>query len=110
MTRRNLIMTRFKSEQGFTLVEMAAVLLIISVLLLLLVPSMSDGKSRADSVSCEGSVRIVESEINLYYAEHKKYPETLAVIDRASVDDALEYSCQSLVYTYAPTTGSLTKQ
>ncbi|WP_138859258.1 prepilin-type N-terminal cleavage/methylation domain-containing protein [Exiguobacterium mexicanum] len=103
-------MTRFKSEQGFTLVEMAAVLLIISVLLLLLVPSMSDGKSRADSVSCEGSVRIVESEINLYYAEHKSYPETLAVIERASTESPLEYSCQSMVYTYAPTTGMLTKQ
>ena len=37
-----------KEERGFTLVEMAAVLLIISVLLLLLVPSLSDGKSRAD--------------------------------------------------------------
>ncbi|RHB51856.1 prepilin-type N-terminal cleavage/methylation domain-containing protein [Exiguobacterium sp. AM39-5BH] len=103
-------MTRFKSEQGFTLVEMAAVLLIISVLLLLLVPSMSDGKSRADSVSCEGSVRIVESEINLYYAEHKAYPETLAAIDRASADSPLKYRCQSLEYTYAPTTGALTKQ
>lgn len=103
-------MTRFKSEQGFTLVEMAAVLLIISVLLLLLVPSMSDGKSRADSVSCEGSVRIVEAEINLYYAEHKAYPETLAVIDRASADSPLAYRCQSLEYTYAPTTGTLKKQ
>lgn len=96
-----------KSEQGFTLVEMAAVLLIISVLLLLLVPSMSDGKSRADSVSCEGSVRIVESEINLYYAEHKKYPESLAVIKRASTEKPLEYRCQSITYTYTPSTGAL---
>ncbi|WP_232819529.1 competence type IV pilus major pilin ComGC [Exiguobacterium sp. TNDT2] len=103
-------MTRFESEQGFTLVEMAAVLLIISILLLLLVPSMSDGKSRADSVSCEGSVRIVEAEINLYYAEHKAYPETLAVIERADTETPLEYSCQSLTYTYAPTTGTLIKQ
>lgn len=102
-------MKRLHSERGFTLVEMAAVLLIISVLLLLLVPSMSDGKSRADSVSCEGSVRIVESEINLYYAEHKAYPETLAVIDRASAANPLEYSCQSVVYTYSPSSGTLTK-
>lgn len=98
------------SERGFTLVEMAAVLLIISVLLLLLVPSMTDGKSRADSVSCEGSVRIVESEINLYYAEHKSYPETLAVIKRGGSADPLTYSCQSTTYTYAPATGTLTKK
>ncbi|MCT4795587.1 MAG: prepilin-type N-terminal cleavage/methylation domain-containing protein [Exiguobacterium sp.] len=98
------------TERGFTLVEMAAVLLIISVLLLLLVPSMTDGKSRADSVSCEGSVRIVESEINLYYAEHKTYPETLAVIKRGGATDPLTYSCQSTAYTYAPATGTLTKK
>lgn len=97
-------------ERGFTLVEMAAVLLIISVLLLLLVPSLSDGKSRADQVSCEGSVRIVESEINLYYAEHKTYPVTLEEIDRASVSDPLLYSCQSSTYSYSPADGSLQKQ
>lgn len=97
----------FTAEQGFTLVEMAAVLLIISVLLLLLVPSMSDGKSRADSVSCEGSVRIVESEINLYYAEHKTYPQSLADIKRGSSENPLEYSCQSVTYTYTPSTGTL---
>lgn len=99
-----------KEERGFTLVEMAAVLLIISVLLLLLVPSLSDGKSRADQVSCEGSVRIVESEINLHYAEHKAYPETLEVIKRASAANPLVYSCQSSTYRYSPTDGSLKKQ
>lgn len=100
----------FKLEKGFTLVEMAAVLLIISVLLLLLVPSMSEGKSRADSVSCEGSVRIVESEINLYYAEHKTYPESLAVIKRGTSGNPLLYSCQSTTYTYTPGDGTLTKK
>lgn len=99
-----------KEEHGFTLVEMAAVLLIISVLLLLLVPSLTEGKSRADQVSCEGSVRIVESEINLYYAEHKSYPTTLEVIDRASASDPLTYSCQSSTYTYSPLDGTLSKQ
>ncbi|WP_215142652.1 prepilin-type N-terminal cleavage/methylation domain-containing protein [Exiguobacterium qingdaonense] len=97
-------------EEGFTLVEMAAVLLIISVLLLLLVPSLTDGKSRADQVSCEGSVRIVESEINLHYAEHKAYPTTLEAINRASLSDPLVYSCQSSSYTYSPIDGSLKKR
>ena len=97
-------------QKGFTLVEMAAVLLIISVLLLLLVPSLSDGKTRADEVSCDGSVRIVESEINLYYAEHKAYPVTLELIDRASDTDPLVYSCQSSTYSYSPSDGSLQKQ
>ncbi|WP_214741125.1 MULTISPECIES: prepilin-type N-terminal cleavage/methylation domain-containing protein [unclassified Exiguobacterium] len=99
-----------KEEEGFTLIEMAAVLLIISVLLLLLVPSLTEGKSRADQVSCEGSVRIVESEINLHYAEHKGYPVTLEEINRASAKDPLVYSCQSVDYTYSPLDGTLTKQ
>ena len=99
-----------REQKGFTLVEMAAVLLIISVLLLLLVPSLSDGKTRADEVSCEGSVRIVESEINLYYAEHKAYPATLEVIERGTGTDPLVYSCQSVTYSYSPTDGSLQKQ
>ena len=99
-----------KEEHGFTLIEMAAVLLIISVLLLLLVPSLTEGKSRADQVSCEGSVRIVESEINLHYAEHKSYPTTLKEINRATETNPLIYSCQSSAYTYSPVDGSLKKQ
>ena len=95
-----------RHEQGFTLVEMAAVLLIISVLLLLLVPSLSEGKTRADRVSCEGSVRIIESEINLYYAEYKAYPKTLTDIKRAS-KEPLVYVCQAATYDYNPADGSL---
>lgn len=104
----NMNRWKLNKESGFTLVEMAAVLLIISILLLLIVPSMSNGKTKADKVSCEGSVRIIQSEINLYYAENGAYPASLATIDRAEgAGGETQYVCQQKTYRYDANTGEL---
>ena len=103
-------MRRFlKNERGFTLLEMAAVLLIISLLLLVLIPTMTSGKDQAKGVSCEANVRVIRSEVNLYYAKEKKYPETLQTINRGTVEKPSELSCDQETYTYDAKTGELTK-
>ena len=61
-----------KRQDGFTLLEMAAVLLIISLLLLVLIPTMTSGKDQAKGVSCEANIRVIRSEVNLYYAKENK--------------------------------------
>ncbi|WP_214847726.1 prepilin-type N-terminal cleavage/methylation domain-containing protein [Exiguobacterium sp. s193] len=103
-------MRRFlKNERGFTLLEMAAVLLIISLLLLVLIPTMTSGKDQAKGVSCEANVRVIRSEVNLYYAKEKKYPETLQTINRGTVEKPSELLCDQETYAYDAKTGELTK-
>lgn len=103
-------MRRFlKNEHGFTLLEMAAVLLIISLLLLVLIPTMTSGKDQAKGVSCEANIRVIRSEVNLYYAKEKKYPETLQTINRGTAERPNELLCDQETYTYDSKTGELTK-
>jgi len=90
-------------------VLMAAVLLIISLLLLVLIPTMTNGKQQASGVSCEANVRVIRSEINLYYAKEKKYPETLQVIDRGTEAKPSEMTCDGKVYVYDAATGELSE-
>ncbi|MCK2157952.1 MULTISPECIES: prepilin-type N-terminal cleavage/methylation domain-containing protein [Exiguobacterium] len=103
-------MKRFiQNQRGFTLLEMAAVLLIISLLLLVLIPTMTSGKDQAKGVSCEANIRVIRSEVNLYYAKEKKYPESLQTINRGTAEKPNELACDQETYTYDAKTGELTK-
>lgn len=60
-----------KNTSGFTLIEMLVVLLIISVLILLFVPNLSNQK---DAVSNQGNnaiVKVVETQMELYVLENE---------------------------------------
>lgn len=52
--------------KGFTLVEMLIVLLIISVLLLLFVPNLSQQKDKIKDTGNAAIVKVVESQAELY--------------------------------------------
>ena len=60
--------------EGFTLLEMLVVLLIISVLILLFVPNLSKHKDGVDKKGNEAIVKIVETQIDLYSMEKNQIP------------------------------------
>ncbi|BCA84787.1 competence protein ComGC [Enterococcus saigonensis] len=51
---------------GFTIIEMLVVLFIISILLLLFVPNLSDQKDKAEEGSEKAIVKTVETQIELF--------------------------------------------
>lgn len=55
-----------KKASAFTLVEMLIVLVIISVLLLLFVPNLSQQKDKIQSTGNAAVVKVVESQAELY--------------------------------------------
>ncbi|WYK00290.1 competence protein [Enterococcus sp. 7F3_DIV0205] len=59
---------------GFTLLEMLVVLLIISVLILLFVPNLSKHKEGVDKKGNDAIVKIVETQIDLYILEKNQTP------------------------------------
>ncbi|EOI03078.1 prepilin-type N-terminal cleavage/methylation domain-containing protein [Enterococcus moraviensis ATCC BAA-383] len=59
---------------GFTLLEMLVVLLIISVLILLFVPNLSKHKEGVDKKGNEAIVKIIETQIDLYAMEKNQTP------------------------------------
>ncbi|PSL42341.1 competence protein ComGC [Salsuginibacillus halophilus] len=58
-----------RNEKGFTLIEMVIVLVIISVLLLVAVPSMVKNSSVAESKGCEATVDLVQAQTGAYHIE-----------------------------------------
>ncbi|HEL1605498.1 TPA: prepilin-type N-terminal cleavage/methylation domain-containing protein [Streptococcus suis] len=66
---KKLIKTKVK---GFTLVEMLVVLGIISLLLLLFVPNLSQQKDAIQKKGNAAVVKVVESQMELYELEYDK--------------------------------------
>jgi competence protein ComGC len=62
------------NEKGFTLIEMMIVLLIISVLMLIALPSMTKNNSIVKSIGCEATIDLVQGQVGAYEAEHNTLP------------------------------------
>lgn len=63
-----------KNENGFTLIEMMIVLLVISVLLIITVPNISSHSSNINTKGCEGYMKMVETQVQAFKIDNKKVP------------------------------------
>lgn len=59
-----------KTTQGFTLVEMAVVLFIISLLILIVIPNVGKQRGRAVSINNSALQTELNSQVELYKDEH----------------------------------------
>jgi len=67
-----------KNEDGFTLIEMMIVLLIISILLIITLPNITKHNSKINSTGCEAFVKMVEAEVQAYYMDNNGYPQNIS--------------------------------
>lgn len=58
-----------RREEGFTLVEMLIVLLIISVLILITIPNITKHFKTIDAKGCDAYVKMIDSQIEAYRVE-----------------------------------------
>ena len=58
-------------QKGFTLIEMMIVLMIISILLMIAVPSMTKSNEVVKSKSCEATMKLVQSQVAAYNAANE---------------------------------------
>ncbi|TMW73781.1 competence type IV pilus major pilin ComGC [Alteribacter natronophilus] len=59
-------------EAGFTLIEMVIVLMIISVLLLIAVPSLSKNTQVAQDRGCDATVELLQGQVGAYKVNEEK--------------------------------------
>ncbi len=64
-------------KDGFTLIEMLIVLMIISILLLIAVPNMLKSHDLVESKSCTATVKLVQSQVASYEMENDGAVPTL---------------------------------
>lgn len=67
-------------EAGFTLVELSAVVLTISILLLIVLPTFFTLTNQAKIRSCKSTLRIIDSAIKEYRLNKGVYPDSFADI------------------------------
>ncbi|WP_285851800.1 competence type IV pilus major pilin ComGC [Sporosarcina luteola] len=63
-----------KEEEGFTLIEMMIVLLIISVLVLIAIPNVTKHSKSIDDKGCAAYVKMVEGQVAAYKMEKHVNP------------------------------------
>ncbi len=66
-----------KKKDGFTLVELMVVVVIIGILAAIAVPQFTGMKEKAENAAEEANLRIIDSAIEMYYAENGDWPNDL---------------------------------
>ena len=67
-------MKNIKNQDGFTLIEMMIVLLIISVLILIAIPNVTKHSATIDQKGCQAYVKMVQGQVEAYQIELNKVP------------------------------------
>ncbi|UCZ54573.1 prepilin-type N-terminal cleavage/methylation domain-containing protein [Bacillus shivajii] len=84
MKKQFIQTTKWKSEYGFTLIEMMIVLVIISILLLIAVPNMTKNKGIANDAGCDATIELLQTQVVAYQIENdQEIPD--------SIDELEEY-------------------
>jgi prepilin-type N-terminal cleavage/methylation domain-containing protein len=68
------------SKKAFTLVELLVVVMILGALAAIAVPRMISGATNAKIRACETNVDLLNSQIELFYANKSKWPARLNVV------------------------------
>lgn len=75
-------MKRLKQQNGFTLIEMLIVLLIISILILITVPNISKHFATIDKKGCDAYVSMVQGQVEAYRVDLMSYPTLQDLVDK----------------------------
>lgn len=99
-----------KKEAGFTLIEMLIVLLIISVLIILIVPNLSNSTKDINEKGCDALEKVAQTQVNLYHLDHKKYPKSLAeLVEKRYLSDDQTSCSNGQSLNYDESSGIVTK-
>lgn len=73
---------RIKKEDGFTLVEMLIVLLIISILILITIPNVTKHFASIDKKGCDAYVQMVQGQVEAYKIDYMKIPTINDLVEK----------------------------
>jgi prepilin-type N-terminal cleavage/methylation domain-containing protein len=92
--------------KGFTLVELLVVVLILGALAAIAVPRIIGGATNAKINACKTNVDLINSQIELYYANGGKWPNSLPMVttDPNYFPDGAPTCPFGIVYNYSSTT------
>ncbi|PLR99926.1 competence type IV pilus major pilin ComGC [Bacillus sp. T33-2] len=66
-----------KNENGFTLIEMMIVLLVISVLLIITVPNIAKHNTNINNKGCDAYVKMVQAQVQAFEIDKNRLPDSV---------------------------------
>jgi len=103
-------MKLFRKEEGFTLVELMVVVLIIGILVAIAIPIFNAARANAQEKACLANLRTLNGAAQTYQAENQTLPADLAAFVSGNVVKAVP-KCPAqptVTYTYVAATGTTT--
>ncbi|KAA1040111.1 competence type IV pilus major pilin ComGC [Macrococcus equipercicus] len=67
----------FRSDEGFTLIEMLLVLLVISVLIIVIIPNIAKQTDNVQQTGCQAQVKMVQGQIEAYRLQNGTTPASI---------------------------------
>lgn len=97
---------RGKRIKGFTLVELLVVVMILGALAAVAVPRIGESANNAKKRACDTNVDLINSQIELYYAQEGRWPRRIRQITRNEdyFPDGEPECPFGTAYTYSRTT------
>ncbi|MFC0491359.1 ComG operon protein 3 precursor [Listeria grayi] len=78
---------KHKKINGFTLVEMLIVLLVVSVLLLLMLPNIVNQSKSINNKGCKALVTMLEGQVQTYKLEKNRVPSLSELVQGGYIKD-----------------------
>lgn len=67
-------MSKIRSRQGFTMIEVVLVVILVSIIAAIVIPRFTIGSKRAKVQSCEMNRSVVNTQIEVYYITEGTWP------------------------------------
>lgn len=99
-----MIKSFLKEKQGFTLIEIVAVLAIIGVMAVMLVPSIDIASNRTKDTKMLSDLVTIDSAVKLYQFETGSLPESIEELKGTYIPSKTYKDTQGNPFTYTPST------
>lgn len=96
-----------KNEKAFTLIEMLIVLLIISMLILLIVPNLTNKTKNVHAKGCTALVELVQSQVIAFHLDEGRLPNNLTELVNENYIKEEQLVCENNVTLKMDTDGNV---
>ena len=96
------MVTKIRSQRGFTLIEVVAAAALIGILATMLMPSLSGANDRVKNAKLSNDLAAIDQAIQLYRMDTGKVPANLDALDSSYLGGKLEFkdaTGDDIVYT-----------